>query len=46
MQTVALCLIWWVAANFVIAGIWTAYCLWPRRRHVPDLIQSAIRRTL
>jgi hypothetical protein len=42
LQTVAFCLFWWIAANLVIAGIWTAYCLWPRRRDVPDSIQSAI----
>jgi len=46
LQTVALFLFWWIAANLVIAGIWTAYCLWPRRRDVPGSIQSAFRRAL
>ena len=32
MQTVLLCLLGWIAANLIIGAVWTAYCLWPRRR--------------
>jgi hypothetical protein len=27
----ALAILCWVAANLVIAIVWVAYCLWPRR---------------
>jgi hypothetical protein len=46
MQTVALCLFWWMAANLAIAGIWTVYCLWPRRRNALDLMHNGFRRAL
>jgi hypothetical protein len=31
METMALAILCWAAANLVIATVWTAYCLWPRR---------------
>ena len=31
METMALTIFCWAAANLVIATVWTAYCLWPRR---------------
>jgi acetyltransferase-like isoleucine patch superfamily enzyme len=46
MQTVALCLFWWIAVNLAIATIWTVYCLWPRRRHALDLALGGFRRAL
>lgn len=27
----ALAILCWAAANLVIAAVWAAYCLWPRR---------------
>ena len=42
MQTVALILFWWVAANLVIAGIWTVYCVWPRRSHACQLAGALV----
>ena len=46
MQTVLLCLGGWIAASFIIAGMWTVYCLWPGRREVEALMQSGFRRAL
>ena len=34
METMALAILGWAAANLVIAAVWTTYCLWPRRH--PD----------
>ena len=34
METMALAILVWAAANLVIAAVWTTYCLWPRRH--PD----------
>jgi hypothetical protein len=34
METMALAILCWAAANLVIAAAWTAYCLWPRRPSV------------
>ena len=31
MEIMALTILCWAAANLVIATVWTAYCLWPRR---------------
>jgi len=46
MQTVLTVIFWWFAINFAGAAIWTCYCMWPRRRDLPDSIQSAFRRAL
>jgi len=46
MQTVLLCLLYWVSANLIIVTVRTMYCLWPRRRDAPDLLHSAFRRSL
>jgi hypothetical protein len=46
MQTVLLCLAGWIAANLIIAAVWTVYCLWPRRRVADALTESAFRRAL
>src|SRR5262245_53928725 len=44
MQTVLFCLLCWIAANLVIVGAWTVYCLWPRRQDAPDLPSHGFRR--
>jgi hypothetical protein len=31
METVALVILGWVAANLVIGAVWTTYCVWPRK---------------
>src|SRR5262245_2122555 len=46
MQTVLFCLLCWIAANLVIAGVWTLYCLRPRRQDAPDLMSRGFRRAL
>jgi hypothetical protein len=46
METVALVILCWVAANLVIAAVWTTYCLWPRKRRADGLVQSPFRRAL
>ena len=46
MQTVLLCLAGWIAANLIIAAVWTVCCLWPRRRGADALMESAFRRAL
>jgi hypothetical protein len=46
METMALTILCWAAANLVIAAAWTAYCLWPRRRGADASMKSAFRRTL
>jgi len=34
METMALAILYWAAANLVIAAVWITYCFWPRRH--PD----------
>ena len=44
LETVALCLFWWVAANVVIVGMWTAYCYWPCKRDTDVVTHVGFRR--
>jgi len=46
METMALTILCWAAANLVIATVWTAYCLWPRRRPADASMDGANRRAL
>ena len=46
MEAMALVILCWVAANFVIAAAWTAYRLWPRRRDALELVHKGFRRAL
>jgi len=46
METMALTILCWAAANLVIATVWTAYCLWPRRDPADASMDGAHRRGL
>jgi len=46
METMALTILCWAAANLVIATVWTAYCLWPRRHPADASMDGANRRAL
>jgi hypothetical protein len=46
METMALTILCWAAANLVIATVWTAYCLWPRRHSADASMDGAHRRPL
>jgi hypothetical protein len=45
MQIMLLCLGGWIAANLIIAGMWTAFRLW-RARTADALMHSVFRRAL